>query len=141
MEFKITEHNSIQYGYKNHAYEIYKPKVGNQNYSALKKLFLTCESALSNYSKVCVIRADLHPATYSPENKLIRQFLKLQVQKFKSLKSVINVMFDSSVQESKCLPIKNITILLYFLVAIKLITPRKFYLKCNRLGILSAKVR
>ena len=82
MEFKITKHNSIQYGYKNHAYEIYKPKVGNQNYSALKKLFLSCESALANYSKVCVIRADLHPAKYSSDNKLIHQFLKLQVQKF-----------------------------------------------------------
>ena len=81
MSFKITKYNSLIFNYKNHSYEVYKPKSKGQNLKALNKLFHLVESMLSLYSKVCVIRIDLHPNEFSTNNQTFCQFIKQQQKK------------------------------------------------------------
>lgn len=75
MTFKITNKNSTFYVYKDHSYQIYKPRSLDINEGALKNAFLLCESMLLRYSRVSMLRIDLHPYSYNTNNNLIRSFL------------------------------------------------------------------
>lgn len=78
MSFIITKHNSLPYAYKNHCYQIYKPKVKNHLKNALNRAFRLCETMLSHYQKVFVVRVDLHPKQYSPSNQKIGLYLQAE---------------------------------------------------------------
>lgn len=76
--FCINKHNSILMMYKDHAYHVYKPLSQGLKPQLVEKIISSCEVMLSHYSKVMVIRIDLHPKQYSANNNLINQFLKQQ---------------------------------------------------------------
>jgi hypothetical protein len=82
MSFIITKNNSLHYAYKNHCYLIYKPKVKNHLKNALNKAIELCETMLSYYKKVFVVRVDLHPKEYSYTNKEIGLYLQAEKKKF-----------------------------------------------------------
>ncbi len=75
MTFNITKFNSIHYAYKKHSYQIYKPKQGDHNKRILEKIFTVTESMLSHYSRVFVVRVDLHVDKFTADNKLLSKFL------------------------------------------------------------------
>lgn len=85
MSFIITKHNSLTYVYKNHCYQIYKPKVKNHLKNALNRVFILCETMLSHYQRVFVVRVDLHPRQYSPTNKGIGLYLQAEKAKLQKL--------------------------------------------------------
>ncbi|MEZ9140003.1 MULTISPECIES: inovirus-type Gp2 protein [unclassified Shewanella] len=85
MSFIITKNNSLPYAYKNHCYRIYKPKVKNHLKNALNRAFELCETMLSHYKKVFVVRVDLHPKKYSPTNKNIGLYLQSEKVKLQKL--------------------------------------------------------
>ncbi len=76
MTFKRTKYNSLLFGYLYHMYSVYKPKQGDQNKTALTRMFRLCENMLFHYSKVFVVRIDLHPKHFSPDNKIMSIFLR-----------------------------------------------------------------
>lgn len=76
--FCINKHNSTLMMYKDHAYHVYKPSSQGLKPHLVKKIISTCEIMLSHYSRVMVIRIDLHPRQYSTDNNQINQFLKQQ---------------------------------------------------------------
>lgn len=79
--FCISKHNSTLMAYKNHAYHVYKPKFQGLKPQLVNKIISSCETMLSHYSKVMVVRIDLHPQQFSADNNQISQFLDLQVEK------------------------------------------------------------
>ncbi|WP_019029661.1 YagK/YfjJ domain-containing protein [Colwellia piezophila] len=79
--FKITDNNSSLFTYRNHLYSVYKPKKGTQNAVALKRVFRLFEIMLSYYSRVFLVRVDLHPHTFSVDNKVMSLFLKMFIAK------------------------------------------------------------
>ncbi|MCL1143705.1 YagK/YfjJ domain-containing protein [Shewanella gaetbuli] len=81
MSFCITKHNSTLVAYKNHAYNVYKPKSKTLLPRLVTQVIASCETMLSHYSKVFSVRVDLHPQCYSADNKEICQFLTQQVKK------------------------------------------------------------
>ncbi|TMO94593.1 YagK/YfjJ domain-containing protein [Pseudoalteromonas ruthenica] len=76
MSFVITTNNSYDFKYKNHSYKVYKPKCGEQNHSALTRVFKEVEQMLSYYSKVVVVRIDFKPNEYSSNNSQMLKFLR-----------------------------------------------------------------
>lgn len=78
--FCITKHNSILFGYKNHAYNVVKPKHKCLIKNIVNTIISDYEIMLSHYKRLLVARIDLHPNQYSSDNKSITQFLK-QLQK------------------------------------------------------------
>lgn len=74
--FKITESNSSLFSYLNHFYQVYKPKKDTLNHIALNRLFLLNQTMLSIYSRVFVIRIDLHPKVFSVDNQVMSSFLR-----------------------------------------------------------------
>lgn len=81
MAFYITKHNSQLKPYKNHAFRVFKPKNKGLIPKLVKQIISSCEVMLSHYSKVFLVRIDLHPSQYSKDDKQITQFLNLQVKK------------------------------------------------------------
>jgi hypothetical protein len=81
MVFTITNHNSLPFSYKNHCYQIYKPKQGGHNIRGLKRMFNLIEVILSYYSRALVARIDLHPTYFSSDNKIMSKFLKSYIPK------------------------------------------------------------
>jgi len=81
MSFTITRHNSLPYCYKNHCYQIHKPKHGGHIKGVLDRIFNSIEAMLSHYAKVFVVRIDLHPKGFSPDNSIMSQFLKSYIPK------------------------------------------------------------
>jgi len=81
MMFKITDNNSILFAYQNHSYSVYKPKKGVLNKIALNRVFNLCKVMLSYYSKIFVVRIDLHPKAFSVDNKVMSLFLKMFIAK------------------------------------------------------------
>lgn len=81
MSFCITKYNSTLVAYKNHAYNVYKPKSKALKPRLVTQVIASCETMLSHYSKVFSVRVDLHPQHYSADNKEISQFLTEQVKK------------------------------------------------------------
>lgn len=79
--FKITDNNSFLFAYRNHFYSVYKPKKGTQNTVALKRVFRLFEIMLSYYSRVLIVRIDLHPQAFSVDNKVMSLFLKMFIAK------------------------------------------------------------
>jgi len=79
--FKITERNSSIFAYLNHFYNVYKPKKGDLNKTALNKVFRLCEIMLSYYSRVFIVRIDLHPIGFSADNKVMSIFLNKFISK------------------------------------------------------------
>lgn len=75
-QFCINSHNSAFFPYKNHAYEVYKPKTLDLDYRSLKTIIADYEIMLSHYCRVLVCRIDLHPQTASADNQAISLFLK-----------------------------------------------------------------
>ncbi|MGS0679988.1 YagK/YfjJ domain-containing protein [Shewanella sp. 125m-7] len=81
MSFLITKHNSLPYVYKNHCYPIIKPKIKGHFKRPLKKIFELCETMLDRYTKVFVVRFDLHPTEFSDSNKDIGLYLQTEKKK------------------------------------------------------------
>lgn len=81
MAFCITKHNSLLMPYKNHAFHCYKPKQKGLISRLVKQVISSCEVMLSHYSKVFLVRIDLHPNKYSIDDKEITQFFNLHVKK------------------------------------------------------------
>lgn len=79
--FKITDNNSFLFAYRNHFYSVYQPKNGTQNTVALKRVFRLFEIMLSYYSRVFIVRIDLHPQAFSVDNKVMSLFLKMFIAK------------------------------------------------------------
>ena len=79
--FKITDDNSFLFAYRNHFYSVYQPKSGTQNTVALKRVFRLFEIMLSYYSRVFIVRIDLHPQAFSVDNKVMSLFLKMFIAK------------------------------------------------------------
>ncbi len=74
--FFIAKHNSILFAYKNHAYSIFKPQQKCFKNSVINTIISDYEIMLSHYSRVFVVRIDLHPKHYSADNQAIKRFLK-----------------------------------------------------------------
>lgn len=74
--FCINQHNSSLAPYKGHAYHVFKPKQKSLNKKMVNTIISDYEIMLSHYSRVFVVRIELHPNTYSADNKVIRQFLE-----------------------------------------------------------------
>ncbi len=83
MSFPITNNNSTLFPFKNHCHEVYKPKHGVLNKKLLEPIFGKCEVMLSLYSKVFVVRIDLHPKHYSANNQKVSEFLQASIKKIK----------------------------------------------------------
>ncbi len=84
MCFAITKDNSYLYGYKQHAWNVYLDKQAKLPTKAVNKTFGVFEAMLSRYSKVFVLRVDLHPQSFNQDNQLISQFLSEQQSKLKT---------------------------------------------------------
>lgn len=84
MTFKITDYNSINFGYKKHCYQIYKPKQDGHNTRGLKRIFNLVEVMNSYYARVAVVRIDLHPNDFNIDNKMMSQFLKSYTSKLET---------------------------------------------------------
>ncbi|PCI54525.1 MAG: hypothetical protein COB45_08170 [Gammaproteobacteria bacterium] len=82
--FKITDNNSFLFAYLNHFYSVYQPKKGTQNTVALKRVFRLFEIMLSYYSRVFLVRIDLHPQAFSVDNKVTSLFLKMFIAKLEN---------------------------------------------------------
>ncbi|QQX79999.1 inovirus-type Gp2 protein [Shewanella sp. KX20019] len=74
--FCINQHNSSLAAYKDHAYHVFKPKQKSLNKKMVNTIISDYEIMLSHYSRVFVVRIELHPNTYSADNKVIRLFLE-----------------------------------------------------------------
>jgi hypothetical protein len=81
MIFKITKQNSFLFAYLNHSYNVYKPKKGDLNKVALDRLFRLCQTMLYYYSRVFIVRIDLHPVDFSADNKVMSIFLNKFISK------------------------------------------------------------
>lgn len=74
--FCITKYNSTLFAYKNHAYQVYKPKQKSLSKALINTIISDYEIMLSHYSRVFVVRIELHPKSYSEDNQAIMHFLK-----------------------------------------------------------------
>ncbi|MCH1926393.1 inovirus Gp2 family protein [Shewanella sp. C32] len=81
--FCINKHNHRIYAYKDHCYEVYRPKSKGLINKVVKAIIADYEIMLSHYSRVLVARIDLHPKSFSPTNEAITQFLEQQVKKMR----------------------------------------------------------
>lgn len=78
--FCINEHNSTLFAYKEHGYNVYKPKHKQLRKSIVNTIISDYEIMLSHYRKVLIARIDLHPNSYSADNKAINHFLKQLIE-------------------------------------------------------------
>ncbi|MGI1946363.1 YagK/YfjJ domain-containing protein [Shewanella glacialipiscicola] len=76
QSFCINRYNSTLFAYKDHAYHVFKPKQKSLSKTVVNTIISDYEIMLSHYSRVFVVRIELHPNTYSADNKVIKQFLK-----------------------------------------------------------------
>ena len=81
MSFLITPNNSELLPFKDHSYLVYKTDQG-LNKKAFNRLMTLTEIKLSYYARVAIIRIDLHPPSFTPDNKIITSFLTKQIKKF-----------------------------------------------------------
>lgn len=81
--FCINPHNCTLFAYKDHGYEVYRPKHKGLINKVVKAIIADYEIMLSHYSRVLVARIDLHPKSFSPTNEAITQFLEQQVKKLR----------------------------------------------------------
>lgn len=81
MSFLITPNNSELIPFKDHSYFVYKTDKG-LNKKAFDRLMVLTEIKLSYYSRVAVLRIDLHPPSFTADNKVITSFLTKQVKAF-----------------------------------------------------------
>ncbi len=80
MTFLITENNSELFLFKDHSYPCYKTDKG-LNQKVLNQLTSLIEKSLSHYSKVSILRIDLHPNNFTQDNKVISTFITKQVKR------------------------------------------------------------
>jgi hypothetical protein len=80
MTFLITENNSELFLFKDHSYPCYKTDKG-LNQRVLNQLTSLIEKSLSHYSKVSILRIDLHPNNFTQDNKVISTFITKQVKR------------------------------------------------------------
>lgn len=85
MLFVLTKANSILFAFKNHAWLVFKPKMGTLNLTHLNKMFGMFELMLSLYSRVFVLRVDLFPTEYHANNQFINNFISTQQKQLKEI--------------------------------------------------------
>jgi cellobiose-specific phosphotransferase system component IIB len=81
MSFLITPNNSELIPFKDHSYLVYKTDKG-LNKKAFDRLMVLTEIKLSYYARVAILRIDLHPHSFTPDNKVITSFLTKQIKAF-----------------------------------------------------------
>ncbi|WP_448247581.1 YagK/YfjJ domain-containing protein [Thalassotalea agariperforans] len=99
MTFLITKENSILFPFKDHSYPVYKTDKG-LNKKALIRLFTLIEKYKSHYSKSAIFRIDLHPDSYTSDNKIISSFLAKQIKLLEKKYSCIVSYFFAREQNS-----------------------------------------
>lgn len=97
--FCINEYNSFLFAYKNHAFQVYKPKLKGLKKSIVNTIISDYEVMLSFYSKILVCRIDLHPARYSADNKLINNYLK-QLTRFLTTRYKCKVLYHCAREQN-----------------------------------------
>ncbi|AZG71752.1 YagK/YfjJ domain-containing protein [Shewanella livingstonensis] len=97
--FCISKHNSTLFAYKNHAYQVYKPKYKRLTKSIVHTIISDYEIMLSHYSKVLVARIDLHPNSYSVDNQTIKLFLQ-QISELLANKYLCKIIYHCAREQN-----------------------------------------